>query len=163
MTVFYDHSGAISNTDPERAVYTVNVIANHPSVHDHIGPSGVPHDLTAWVTDPDNLTVLFGLDDAALFIRETADTWAGHFLFTSARGAEAKALARRAIGLLFDTKPAWALIGDVPEGYKAARVMARAIGCSPAGTSVDCLGRACIRYELRRGTWADLSAESAAQ
>lgn len=129
----------------------VNRIANCDRVRTQIAPPGAPLDLREIVSAPENLAMILTSDDVALFMRTARpDQWEGHFLFGRLRGRAAKVAAQRACRLLFDVFPALAITGEVPVANRAARVMARAIGCSPAGTSVDRLGRSCILYNMER-------------
>lgn len=132
-------------------VALVNHIANCDRVRAQIAPPGAPLDFREIVSAPENLTMILTSDDAALFMRTARpDQWEGHFLFGRLRGRAAKAAAQRACRLLFDVFPALAITGEVPVANRAARVMARAIGCTPVGTSVDRLGRSCILYSMER-------------
>lgn len=69
-------------------------------------------------------------------------------------------IGRAGVALMFTHWRANAISALVPRANRASRVALRAIGGTPIGDSVDNLGRPCIAYVLRRGTWGRSSAAS---
>lgn len=146
--IFEDHSREI---DPLAGATKLNRLVNRPEILQNIYPGAEQIDLTPLAMAPHTFIAFYDDCNAGLFFPHgRALQWEGHFLFATLRGKAARALGRWACSALFDYTPAAAIVGQVPVEHRAARVMARAIGCRRVGPSVDALGRSCIRYVMER-------------
>lgn len=152
MTALYLTPGHPWQPDDLVAARLLNRIANHADILPNVNPNVESLDLTPLALAPGTVIVFKDDHNAGLFFPYAATVWEGHYLFSTLRGREARDFAKQAVRMAFDYSPAAAIIGQVPKAHKAARVMSRAIGCRPLDESVDCLGRACIRYILERGS-----------
>lgn len=140
------------------AMARLDACANDPRVLPHIAPGEAALSI-GWLLTT-GAHVFFtrddeGTDNAALFIRErTPGEFEGHYLFPTLRGKLARRFAVHAVRSMFDNVGASAIIGRVPLEHRSSRIMSRAIGCAPAGHSVDYYGRPCITYRMERDSWA---------
>jgi hypothetical protein len=152
MTAIMIHEAQSREIDPLLAAGKLNRLANRPEILPNIYPGADMLDLTPLALEPHTFIAFYDDCNAGLFFPHGRSMqWEGHFLFGTLRGKAARALGQWCCSALFDYTPALAIVGQVPLENKAARIMARAIGCRPVGRSVDLLGRACTRYLLERG------------
>lgn len=151
MTAIMIHEAQSREIDALAAATKLNRLANRPEILQNIYPGAETIDLTALALAPHTFIAFYDDGNAGLFYPHgRALQWEGHFLFTTLRGKAAAAMGRWCCSALFDYTPAAGIVGQVPVEHKAARVMARAIGCLRVGPSVDALGRSCIRYVMER-------------
>ncbi len=136
----------------------LNRIANEPYNQQALGYEHI--DLSGFYNRPGNIAI--GTDQGVgLFSYFGHGKWMGHYLFSSGlSGVDTIGLARSIIDKVFTLEPASAILGQTPEGNKPARMLTRALGFAPVGTSTTASGRSCVNYKLERSHWAALSAES---
>jgi hypothetical protein len=144
----------------------LNFVANQPEVLQEVAPGYAWVDLEKFFRNPNNK--MFGDDrGVVIFAQIAGGAYEMHYLFSDAvRGRRAMLVARNAMEKMFTSHGATSIGGAVPRTHLPARVMTRALGFRPIGTTTDLAGRPCIVYKLERGEWASFSkvllAESAA-
>lgn len=140
----------------------LNALANHPDIAPHVAPGYCDISLEAAWREPRNC--LTGDARGVIIMAPLGrGVYQWHWMLgPEIRGADALRLGREALRKAFTFFGACAVCGATPRVNRAARLMNRALGARPIGTSVDAHGRDCINYILERETWAASLAESSA-
>ncbi len=127
-------------------VNELNNLANHPAVAPFVAPGHV--DLTKAY---DRLLIVGDAAGAVVLDPVAPGIYEWHWLCgPTCRGKAALELGRKAILEAFTNPNVRAIHGRTPRGNRAARLMNRALGAKPVGTSVDVLGQECSNYLLER-------------
>lgn len=137
-----------------------NAIANNPKVLPHVALGYARLDLSPFYMNAENIALgdYFG---GALFAFVSPGIYEGHYLFDpSVRGSAIVRRCRAMLKAMFEDFGAEAIIGHTPVEDARARVLSRALGFAPNGTSVSPSGRSCVDVILERNAWAILSAAS---
>ena len=85
-----------------------------------------------WLSNPENIALVFENGDLALFENERDGSYEGHFMFVS-RGKEAIANGKEALRVMFEEHGATLLFGLTPDHLKHAKLASRWIGFKSAG------------------------------
>lgn len=92
-------------------------------------------DVVAWVSNPNNFSLVDNFGNVALFEDCGGQTYSGHYFFLS-RGKEAKAQAIEALRLIFERYHAEVVKGLTPLTHKAALYMNGQLGFKKYGETV---------------------------
>lgn len=136
----------------------LNALANHPDIAPHVAPGYADISLETVYRDV-NAIVTGDARGVIVMTPLGRGIYQWHWLLTpEVRGSAALRLARQVIEKAFTKFGAIGIYGATPRVNRAARLMNRAIGARPIGTSTDEHGRVCINYFLGRETWVRSSA-----
>lgn len=140
----------------------LNSVVNQPEMLAKMAPLYEHVDMSHFFDNPKNL--IFGDEHGVVIFGYLGDgAYEGHYMLTDTLSRKAKwKLMQRALREVFTTHGAWVINGTTPRDNLAARVVNRALGFHPVGTTTDTMGRACIKYKLERDRWVALSAGSSA-
>lgn len=138
----------------------LNNLANHPAIAPHIAPGYRDLDLSKAYNKGD--TIIGGDEFGAILLGNMGNgVYCWHWLMSPVvRGAKALALARTVLLEVFTNTEVRAICGNTPVTNRAARLMNRAVGAIPIGTSIDAYGRECINYCITREQWSAVQGRS---
>lgn len=143
----------------EQQLDILNWVVNQPEVLPFLAPGYENVNMAAFFKNPKN--IMLGDDRGLVLFGHVGDgIYEMHYLFTHAlRGRKALLAIKTALKAMFTKYGAVKIVGNTPRDNQPARVMNRALGGIPIGTSKDAQGRPCTTYMLERSKWAESSAD----
>ncbi len=142
----------------------LDYLANHPRIKPTTGVGeDEVIDMSAFYNRRRNIALKCPIG-GMIFAHESDDIFVAHFLFISGHsGKLIKKYATEMLTEMFTNQGARVIRGYIPRDYRAARIMASALGFTHIiEDTVDAMGRICTTYEMSKEKWQTLSVELSA-